>query len=53
MHERAGFRDNVLKTSHIDLVDDKQGGFASEERLDRMEELALFGVSVRFLRKGY
>ena len=23
LHERAGFRDNVLKTSHIDLVDDK------------------------------
>ena len=40
----AIFGCKILKTSHVDFVDDKDGGFVGEEGLDRVEEFALTSI---------
>lgn len=47
LHERSVRRRQVGQPNDIDLVDDEEGGLVGEQRLDRVEQLALIWTKTK------
>lgn len=56
LHECAVVWSEVFQAADVDFVDNQEGGFTSEEGLDRVEEFALyisgFSIELRCLEPG-